>query len=47
MRRNQERDRRASSLAVDLGYQVIRVWECQVRDDLEGAAATVLEACLA
>ena len=42
MRRNAERDERASKLAGELGWRVIRIWECAVRRDAEGAAAEVM-----
>jgi DNA mismatch endonuclease (patch repair protein) len=42
MRRNQDRDARSTRLALDLGWDVERVWECDVRDD----AATVAERLL-
>lgn len=33
MRRNAERDRRSSELAEQDGWRVVRVWECQVKND--------------
>ncbi|GAB3052874.1 very short patch repair endonuclease [Intrasporangium mesophilum] len=43
MRRNEERDQRATALAEQLGWQVVRVWECDVRDDAHGVAARILQ----
>ncbi len=40
--RNKERDRRATLLAEQAGWQVIRVWECTVRHDPLAAAREVL-----
>ncbi|MEU7475453.1 very short patch repair endonuclease [Lentzea sp. NPDC042327] len=42
MRRNRERDERSSRLAVEAGWQVVRMWECVVRRDPEKAARAVL-----
>ena len=42
MRRNTERDRRALTLAEEHGWRVIRVWECDVRNDPSGVAQQVL-----
>ena len=44
MVRNGERDAAATALAEGLGWTVVRVWECDVRDDADGAAARVLAA---
>jgi DNA mismatch endonuclease (patch repair protein) len=41
-RRNRERDGRSTALAHDLGWQVVRLWECQVRSDPEGEARRLL-----
>lgn len=46
MRKNQERDRRADELARDVGYRVLRLWECQVVRDPRGAATLVLRCSL-
>jgi DNA mismatch endonuclease (patch repair protein) len=43
MRRNRARDERATRRAEELGYRVIRVWECDVRDRLEHAVSEVLQ----
>lgn len=42
MRRNKERDLRASRLANEAGWRVVRLWECTVRSDPERAARAVL-----
>jgi DNA mismatch endonuclease (patch repair protein) len=42
MRRNRERDERSTALAEELGWTVVRVWECEVREDAAGAAARAL-----
>ena len=42
MRRNAERDRRSTALAEAGGWNVARVWECEVRDDPGGVAASLL-----
>lgn len=39
--RNRERDRRATKLAKALGYHVVRIWECEVRDDPHRAAERI------
>lgn len=44
MRRNHERDLRSTALAEDLGWKVVRVWECDVRKSPQDAAAAVLMA---
>jgi DNA mismatch endonuclease (patch repair protein) len=44
MRRNTERDRRATALAREAGWVVVRVWEHEVRADPAAAAARVLDA---
>lgn len=41
---NRERDRRNNQVAADAGWRVIRVWECEVRKDVTGAAQRVLSA---
>ncbi|MEU7788378.1 very short patch repair endonuclease [Amycolatopsis sp. NPDC049159] len=43
MRRNRERDARSTSLAREQGWTVVRVWECAVRADPDGAARAVLD----
>lgn len=43
MERNADRDRRSTSLAVDLGWTVLRVWECEVGRDGGKAAQRVLD----
>lgn len=44
MRRNRDRDLRASALAEEAGWIVIRVWEHEVTADPNAAAARVLAA---
>lgn len=43
MVRNRERDLRSSALAEAAGYQVLRVWECEVRADPSAAAGRVAD----
>ena len=40
--RNQERDREATRLAEELGWIVVRVWECEIHADPVGVAARIL-----
>jgi G:T-mismatch repair DNA endonuclease (very short patch repair protein) len=47
MQRNAERDRRADQLARLAGYEVLRMWECDVTNDVGAAATAVLDRCLA
>jgi DNA mismatch endonuclease (patch repair protein) len=42
MRRVRERDREATATAEELGWTVIRLWECEVRADPDASAARVL-----
>lgn len=42
MQRNAERDRRSTALAQENGWNVVRVWECEVRGDPSGVAASLL-----
>jgi DNA mismatch endonuclease (patch repair protein) len=42
MRRNAERDRRSTRLAEDQGWQVVRIWECQVHGDPTAIASAIL-----
>ena len=42
MKRNRMRDERSSLLASSLGWQVVRVWECAVRESPVDVAAQVL-----
>jgi DNA mismatch endonuclease (patch repair protein) len=44
MRRNRERDLRATALAEERGWKVVRIWECEVRKSPHDAAAAVLAA---
>jgi DNA mismatch endonuclease (patch repair protein) len=44
MRRNRERDRRANDLADDLGWTVVRIWECEIRADAALCASRVIGA---
>lgn len=43
MERNAERDRRSTQLAIDLGWSVVRIWECAISPDGSAAALEVLE----
>jgi DNA mismatch endonuclease (patch repair protein) len=42
MQRNAERDRRSTALAEADGWNVTRVWECEVCEDPSGMAASLL-----
>ena len=42
MHRNRERDQRSTQLAKDLGWTVVRVWECEVRKGSSVVADQVL-----
>jgi DNA mismatch endonuclease (patch repair protein) len=42
MERNRMRDKRASAVAQSLGWQVERVWECEVRERPEATAIRLL-----
>ena len=42
MRRNEERDARATCLAVQAGWQVERVRECQIREGADLVAQRIL-----
>ena len=42
IRRNRDRDARASRQAQDEGWKVLRFWECEVKDDPQGVAALIL-----
>jgi DNA mismatch endonuclease (patch repair protein) len=42
MRRNRERDERSTVLARDAGWHVVRVWECEIRDDAAEVARRLL-----
>lgn len=44
MARNRMRDERADRLASDVGWSVVRIWECDVRADADQAAAKVTDA---
>lgn len=44
MRPNKERDIRASALAEDAGWMVLRIWECEVVADPVAAGRRVLSA---
>ncbi|MER7676529.1 very short patch repair endonuclease [Streptomyces sp. NPDC096934] len=44
IRTNQARDRRNNQAARDSGWQVIRIWECEIQKDSEAAAQRVAEA---
>jgi DNA mismatch endonuclease (patch repair protein) len=43
MVRNKQRDERSSALAAAAGFQVLRVWECEVRADPGAAARKVAD----
>lgn len=43
MRRNRQRDQRSTALAEDLGWTVVRVWECSIRQDPTQVARAVLD----
>jgi DNA mismatch endonuclease, patch repair protein len=43
MRRNRQRDKRSTTIAQELGWTVIRVWECAVRADPHDVARQVLK----
>jgi DNA mismatch endonuclease (patch repair protein) len=40
MARNRERDVRSTNVVTDLGWRVVRVWECEVRADGDGVCAS-------
>ncbi|MGC4808729.1 very short patch repair endonuclease [Micromonospora sp. DT233] len=42
--RNQERDRRNYASLVALDWTVLRIWDMQLKDDLDGATRTVADA---
>jgi len=42
MRRNKERDVRSTQIAEDLGWTVVRVWECSIRTRAAQVADSVL-----
>lgn len=42
MQRNRERDARSTQLAKDLGWTVVRAWECEVLNGPDTVAAQVL-----
>lgn len=44
LRRNQDRDRRDNRRLREEGWKVLRVWECEVRDDLDLAVSWVEQA---
>jgi DNA mismatch endonuclease (patch repair protein) len=41
---NQARDRRNDVLLLDAGWNVLRVWECDIRRDVKAAAQRVRQA---
>lgn len=43
--RNKARDQRSTQLASELGWTVVRLWECSVRTDASRAAEAVLAGC--
>ena len=44
MARNRERDEHATAAAEELGWTVVRLWECEIAADPQAAARRVLEA---
>lgn len=42
MQRNAERDQRSTQLAEAEGWEVMRLWECDVRDDIRGVVDEIL-----
>lgn len=44
MRKNKERDIRATRTAEADGWRVMRFWECELQKDADGAAQHVVEA---
>ena len=44
IRRNKERDCRVTRMATEAGWRVIRIWECEINEDLESSAELVLSA---
>ena len=42
--RNRARDQRATTVAEQAGWRVVRVWECEVREDPSAAARLVVSA---
>jgi len=46
MARNRERDAYATTTAEGFGWIVVRVWECEITADPQGAAERVLDAHL-
>ena len=40
---NRERDRRNTAQAAAAGWTVVRIWECEIRRNVDGAAQTVAE----
>ncbi|GAB3177177.1 very short patch repair endonuclease [Streptomyces incanus] len=42
---NKERDRRNTAAAEAAGWTVVRVWECEIRADVERAALSVARQC--
>lgn len=42
MQRNRERDERATTIATDGGWRVVRIWECEIRSDADTVARRLL-----
>lgn len=42
MRRNKLRDQGSSMIAEDLGWRVLRIWECSVKEDPSSQATRIL-----
>jgi DNA mismatch endonuclease (patch repair protein) len=45
IQRTRQRDLVATKTAADLGWTVVRLWECEVRADPQAAASAVLVPC--
>ena len=43
MERNRQRDTRSTEIATAMGYRVVRVWECAVRQDPDAVARSIRE----
>lgn len=42
---NRARDRRCNDLLQQQGWKVLRLWECEIRDDVEACARVVRDHC--
>lgn len=43
LERNRSQDEKATRLAEEAGWTVVRLWECSIRQDPDGAARAVLD----